>query len=101
VKDHKVKRSHELYLEGSVDDVIELLRGEAEGLVDPQVVIEYYGYDGGAEYYVEGWVPMTDKEKEKVKKERADALAVIKRNKEEIEANERALLATLRKKYPS
>jgi len=91
MKDHKEKKVHVNYsLEGHLPEVIERLLKEAEGMVNPMIISEYVGYDGPDDYYVVGWIPMTDDEKKKAREKRKKdreykAAAKKKREVEELE----------------
>lgn len=56
-------------LEGPVEDAVVYIRNQAEGLIDPEIVVERY-YDNGDELRIEGWRPMTEKELATAKKKR-------------------------------
>lgn len=102
MKDHKTHSTeisfHEI--DGlSVENAIAVLSRAAEGVVDPKIELES-SYDGYYSLSVIGWVPMTEKEKERakeLKRRERERKAADKKAAEEAEKKE---LRRLVEKYP-
>jgi hypothetical protein len=98
MKNH-VQEKHYVDLEGPLVGVISHLEAQAEGLVNPYLEGEYVGYDGGREYYVVGWRPMTEKELAKAKAERKREREAAKARRAKIMEEEKAVLERLAAKH--
>ncbi len=100
MKDH-VQERRSIYLEGPINDVINQIKKTSEGLIDPEIEIEYKYADYESDsYYIVGLRPMTETEQnEATRKRECDRKAVAKRKKE-VASSERANAIKLLKKYP-
>lgn len=66
---------------------------------DIHIVADYYGYDGGAEFFLCGWRPENVKEKKERLEKEARAAEIAEKARLKIEEKERKVLAALLKKY--
>ena len=84
MKGHKKVTRGILDMGGSVEYVIQQIRDEAEGLVNPRIEDDGYDYPN---YYVSGWLPFTDEEKKaanaKARKDRVARKALKERRTQE------------------
>lgn len=102
MKDHiKEKRMISLYdLEGDPREVhTKLMAYLPEVFVDPQLLVCHHFFDGGAEFSLSWWRPMTEKELKKASARRKAERASKKAAKEKKEAEERAEYERLKEKY--
>lgn len=93
--------SHDLYLEGTVEDVIDSIRRVAEGVIDAYVDQDYsYGYneERSQQTSLIGWVTgVTEEEIAKAtEEERAEAEARLERQRQDAER----ALANIRANFP-
>jgi superfamily II DNA or RNA helicase len=90
VKNHKRKQVYIYGLEGSIPDVFAHITEAAGDMLEPTLVKD--GWDD-PEWYVEGWVPMTEAEIIKAKR---DAALLRERKKAAIQAQTERELETVR-----
>lgn len=84
-------------LSGPLDQVIAILKERAEGILEPQLVVECW--DDYAEYVIKGYRPMTAEELEAAKVRRRKERERKAKAAADLEAQERETLAKLKAKY--
>ncbi len=69
------------------------------GAVEPRLEARWAGYDGGSDYVIVYWRPMTEKEQEQAKKRRAQVREARKAAKLKQEQEEREQYLRLKEKF--